>query len=225
MINPARAENKLPESFTVTYTLTKGPLSLAEMTRRLYKNERGNYVYESYSEPIGYARWFTDSTLLEKTEWNYHQQQLRPIKYSYVRKGSKKQRRVILNFDWDKMRVTNDINDDPWSMKITDGTLDKLLYQLAVMHDLANGKQALEYQIADGGNLKTYSFSNQGEETLRTQLGPLNTIKLMLPGKRDTTLWSAEELNYLPVKVVQEEDGREVTLILKSVNGLSIKND
>ncbi|HHJ80113.1 MAG TPA: DUF3108 domain-containing protein, partial [Candidatus Tenderia electrophaga] len=131
LLAPAQADNRLPDSFSVTYVLEKGPLKLAEMTRKLYKNSKGNYVYESYSEPVGYARWFTDSTLLEKTEWNYHQQQLRPIKYFYDRNSSKKKRHVKLNFNWDKMRVTNDINNDPWSMKIIDGTLDKLLYQLA----------------------------------------------------------------------------------------------
>ena len=221
---PAHAENTLPESFTATYALTKGPLTLANMKRRLYKNERGNYVYESYSEPVGYARWFTDNTLLEKTEWTYHQQQLRPIEYSYDRKGSKKQRHVKLSFNWDKMRVTNDINNDPWSMKITDGTLDKLLYHLALMHDLANGKELFDYQVADGGSLKSYSFSNLGEETLRTKLGSFNTIKLIRPGKRDTILWCAKELNYLPIKLVQEENGITLTLTLKSVSGLPNNN-
>ena len=218
--NVSQAEEKLPESFSVTYILQKGPVTLAEMKRKLYKNSNGNFVYESFSEPVGYARWFTDNTLLEKTEWNYQQQQLRPVTYSYDREGSKKQRHVKLSFDWDKMRVTNDINNDPWSMKITEGTLDKLLYHLAVMHDLANGKQSLEYQIADGGRLKTYSFSNLGEETLRTKLGTFKTIKLKRPGKRDTILWCAEELNYLPIKLVQEEGGIQLTLTLKSVTGL-----
>jgi len=215
-----QAEQNLPESFNVTYTLQKGPVMLAEMKRKLYKNDNGNYVYESYSEPVGYARWFTDSTLLEKTEWNYHQQQPRPIKYSYDRNSSKKKRHVKLNFDWNKMRVTNDINNDPWSMKITEGTLDKLLYHLAVMQDLSLGKELLEYQIADGGKLKTYSFSNLGPETIRTDLGTFETIKLKRPGKRDTILWCAKKLNYLPIKVVQEENGIELTLTLKSVNGL-----
>ncbi len=221
----AQAENKLPDSFSATYTLKKGPLTLAEMKRKLYKNDKGNYVYESYSEPVGYARWFTDSTLLEKTEWNYHQQQLRPVEYSYDRNSSKKKRHIKLSFNWDKMRVTNNINHDPWSMKITEDTLDKLLYQLAVMQDLSNGKESLEYQIADGGKLKTYRFSNLGKETLRTKLGTFNTVKLKRPGKRDTILWCAEELNYLPIKLVQEENGIELTLILTSVSGLPAKSN
>ena len=219
------AATRLPESFSVTYSLHKGPLELAQMTRRLYKNDAGHYVYESYSEPVGYARWFTDVTLLEKTEWIYHQQQLRPVKYSYERRGKKKDRDVKLNFNWDKMRVTNNINNDPWSMKIVDGTLDKLLYHLAVMLDLGNGKKTLAYKVADGGVLKDFDFNNLGEETLRTKLGAFKTIKLLKPGKRDTVLWCAEELNYLPVKIIQEENGTTLTLTLESVTGLPAKQN
>ena len=219
-IGAVRAEPGLPESFSVTYTLNKGPLNLAEMTRKLYKNSDGHFVYESYSKPIGYARWFTDSTLLEKTEWIYHGDQLRPINYSYDRSGSKRERHVKLKFDWNKMRVTNDINNDPWSMAIPAGTLDKLLYHLAVMHDLQQGNTSLTYQVADGGTLKSYVFENLGKETVKTDLGTFNTIKLKRPGRRDTILWCAEELNYLPVKIVQEEDGSKLTLSLKSFNGL-----
>lgn len=216
----ARAEPGLPESFSATYTLHKGPLTLAEMTRKLYRNNNGHFVYESYSKPIGYARWFTDSTLMEKSEWIYHDDKLRPVRYSYDRNGSKRERHVKLSFDWNRMRVTNDINNDPWSMAIPNGTLDKLLYHLAVMHDLKQANLPLTYQVADGGTLKSYTFEELGRETVKTSLGTFNTIKLIRPGKRDTILWCAEELNYLPVKIMQEEDGSKLTLNLKSFNGL-----
>lgn len=216
----AQAEPGLPESFSATYTLHKGPLTLAETTRKLHKNSNGHFVYESYSKPIGYARWFTDSTLLEKSEWVYHDNTLRPIRYSYDRNGSKRERHVKLNFDWNKMRVTNEINNEPWSMEIPNGTMDKLLYHLAVMHDLQQADLPLTYQVADGGTLKSYTFKELGRETLKTSLGTFNTIKLLRPGRRDTTLWCAEELNYLPVKIIQEEDGSKLTLKLKSFSGL-----
>lgn len=210
----------LPDTFSVTYTLNKGPLELAEMTRHLYKNDAGHYVYESFSKPIGIARWFTDSTLLEKTEWIYHEDQLRPLRYSYDRKSSRKNRHVKLEFDWQRMRVVNDINNDAWSMTITDGTQDKLLFHLSVMVDLIRGKKPLDYHVADGGRMKTYNFKMLGEERIETKLGKMKTIKLEQPGKRDTTLWCAPELNYLPIQAEQEEDGTRLTLKLKSVTGL-----
>ncbi len=216
----AQPQHALPESFEATYVLSMGPLSLAEMKRKLYKNEDGHYVFESYSKPIGYARWFTDSTLLEKTEWVYHEQHLRPLKYSYDRQSSDKERHVKLTFDWDKMRVTNTINNDPWSMDVPQGTLDKLLYHLAVMYDLERGDESLNYQVADGGTLKTYTFHKLAEETIETPLGRFKTVKLERPGSRDTILWCAKELNYLPVRIMQEEDGRKLVLKLKSIKGL-----
>ncbi len=227
LTNIAQAETEAmqPELFTVTYKLTMGPLTLGETTRRLYKNGDGNYIYESFSQATGYARWFTDSQLLEKSEWVFNEQHLRPINYSYDRTSSKQERHVKLKFDWDKMRVTNVINNDSWSMKIPMRTLDKLLYHLAVMYDLREGKSALVYKVADGGTLKTYEFSNLGEETIKTKFGNLNTVKLLLPGKRDTTLWYAKELGYLPVRIVQIEDGRELDLNLESFTGLTLQKN
>lgn len=219
----AEAETTQPELFTVTYKLNVGPLTLGETTRKLYKNGDGNYIYESFSQAIGYASWFTDSQLMEKSEWVLNDKHLRPINYTYDRISSKRERHVKLKFDWNKMRVTNVINNDPWTMAIPDGTLDKLLYHLAVMYDLREGKSPLVYKVADGGTLKTVEFNNLGEETIKTKFGQLNTVKLKLPGKRDTTLWYAKELGYLPVRIVQEEDGRELDLKLDSFTGLEIQ--
>jgi hypothetical protein len=215
---------RLPESFSVTYVLTKGPLTLAEMTRKLYQNKQGHYVFESYSKPVGYARWFTDSTLLEKTEWIYHGNQLRPLFYSYDRKSSKRERHVHLSFDWEKMRVTNNINNEPWTMKIPEGTLDKLLYHLAVMYDLERGKRALSYQVADGGTLKDFKFIDLGNETIKTPLGTFDTVKLKYTGKRETLLWCAKELAYLPVRMTQDDKGISLTMKIKSVSGLDRKD-
>jgi hypothetical protein len=215
----AHAEPGLPESFSITYVLTKGPLELAQMTRRLYKNDNGHYVYDSFSEPIGYARWFTDVTLREKSEWVFHNNQLRPLFYSYDRKGDDRDRHVHLRFDWDKMRVINTINNTPWTMSIPDGTLDKLLYHLAVMYDLERGKKSLSYDIADGGKLKHYNFINHGEESLETDMGTLRTLKIELRGKkRDTVIWCAIDYNYLPVKLTQDDNG--MTLMAKSFDGV-----
>jgi hypothetical protein len=219
----AMANPGLPEQFSIKYQLTKGPITLAEMTRKLYSNGNGGYIYESFSEPVGYARWFTKSTLLEKSEWIYHENKLRPLNYSYDRSGGKRKRHVKLKFDWDKLRVTNTINNDPWTMAITDSTLDKLLYHLAVMHDLQLGHDNLEYKVADGGSLKDYKFQVLGKETIKTKLGKIETLKILRPGKRKTILWCAPELNYIPVRIEQNEKEGHLRMQVIELSGITRK--
>lgn len=216
----ALAKAGLPDQFSVTYVLTKGPLTLGEMTRSLKPNGDGTFIYESYSKPVGYARWFTKQTLTERSTWIYHDQSLRPLSYSYDRSGGKKDRHVKLAFDWEKGRVTNNINNDPWQMDIPQNAMDKLLYHLALMHDLQQGETELQYEVADGGFMKTYKFEILGRETVKTDVGSFNTLKLKRPGRRETVLWCAAELNYIPVRLEQNDKHGLLRMDIKSLTGI-----
>ena len=203
-----------PRPFTAVYLLTSGPLTLGKMTRTLSLTPEGRYIYDSYSKPIGYAKWFVSTTLKERSEWILHNGQLRPLSYHYDRSGDKKKlaRHVHITFDWEVMRATNTINNDPWHMAISDNTLDKLLYHLAVVYDLQRGRTELSYTVADGGKLKTQRFEIIGEERIETPLGTFNTLKLKTSGKRDTFIWCAPKLDYLPVQLEQSEKRGTLTM-------------
>lgn len=221
----AQADRVLPEKFDATYTLTLGPLTLAKMTRKLYPTADGNFIYESHSKAIGYARWFTKSVLVERSEWRYDKQQLQPLTYTYDRTGeADRERHVKLIFDWAKLEVINVINSDPWKMEIKEGTQDKLVYQLALINDLLLGKRTgLKYSVADGGSIKDTEFEILGEERIRTSLGEFDTLKLKTQGsRRTTTLWCAKALAYIPVLIEQSNRGREAQLKLTSLTGIPI---
>jgi len=136
--------------------------------------------------------------------------QLIPRRYEYHRSGLGKPRDAVLDFDWARLRVVNNVQAKPWSMTIPELTLDKLSYQLQLRSDLLNGKQSLQYDIADGGRLKTYLFEMVGEEMLQTRLGKLATVKIKKirsTGKKRTTyIWMAKNWDYLLVKLQQTEN-------------------
>ena len=223
LINSGHAAG-LPEKFDATYILSVGPLELAEMTRKLYPKGDGSYVYESKSKSIGYARWFTKSTLTERSEWRYENQQLRPLIYSYDRTGdSKKERHLKLIFDWQSRRITDITNKEPWKLVLTNGTQDKLLYQLALVNDLQQGKRTkLEYNVADDGTAKITTFEIVGEERIQTALGEFDTLKLQTSGTRTTTLWCAKKLNYLPVLIEQHDERGSALLKLVNLSGIPV---
>jgi hypothetical protein len=94
---------------------------------------------------------------------------------------------------------------------------------------LQNPKQkTFNYLIADGGRLKHYQIKRLEQETITTPLGSINTVKFKRQRDRDsdkdreTTLWCAPELNYLPVKLEHiEKDGTKFTAVLRRVEGIS----
>ncbi len=149
---------------------------------------------------------------------------IKPHSYYFEQSGwlvSNREARV--DFQWDKQRVRNDVEDRPWLMKIPLGTLDKLSYQLQLRMDLAAGKQEVEYRIADGGLLKLYQFKVIGKESVTTRYGTLDALvveRIRPPhSKRKTTLWYAEKLDFALIKLVQTEaDGEEYEIELKSMH-------
>jgi len=57
-----------------------------------------------------------------------------------------------------------------------------------------------------------------GREMVPTPLGHFETLKVQRLGdQRETTLWCAPALHYLPVRIEQENRGSRVRLNLKSL--------
>jgi Protein of unknown function (DUF3108) len=215
----------LPHRFTATYDVKKAGITVGETKRVLSRvsNQSGTqYQFESITRPAGIARLLTNGQVVERSLWNYHQNKPRPQQYTFFNSGSKKNRNVRLDFDWAKHQVINTINGEPWAMPLEHGTQDKLLYQLRIMQDLPTTKTTLHYPVADGGKLKYYDIKVIGKERIRTKLGIFDTIRLRhTKGSRKTTLWCAEQLGYLPVRIEQQKnnDG-PVVATLTSVSGI-----
>src|SRR5690606_23405022 len=107
-------------------------------------------------------RFFADSMLASIEEISHFQQpdagMLQPIEYHYQRKGLGRNREAHLQFDWDTMRVTNNVEKKPWKMDLEPNVQDKVSFQIQLQLDLMAGQEDFSYTIADGGRLKHYNF-------------------------------------------------------------------
>lgn len=209
---PSLGEATKPlEAFTAVYQLTSGSMTVGEMSLSLSFPAPGVYHYQAKSHPTGLIGRMVGGRIEERSQGDLEATLLRPVRYHYRREG-RKARVVSLQFDWDRMRVVNTINDDPWTMAIEPDTVDKLAVQLALMRDLGVGKSAMDYRVADGGTLKSYRFERVGEETIESPVGPLQAVRVRRDrgrSNRHTDFWCAEKLHYLPVLMVQYRDGKE----------------
>lgn len=210
--------------FSAVYEVKKGSFTIGETKRTLSLQGDNHYLFESITRPAGFGRLLTSGQVIERSEWRFRPQDhlIQPLTYTYFNSGSEKNRDAHLTFDWQTHTVTNTINGQPWKMPLVDGTQDKLVYQLRVMADLLNGNRQLNYPVADGGKLKTYQLQIVGKETIRTDLGLFETLRIRrVHGKRVTTLWCAKQLSYLPVRIEQRKgNDSPIKAILTSVKGL-----
>ena len=218
----AESVTALP-AFEAEYSLYAKNTKAARVVRSLTKLDDNNYEYSSVTKTTGLISLFKKVHIVETSRLTVRDRLLQPVYYSYKRTGDRKKRDVSIEFNWDSKKIKNTINGDFWHMPIEPAVMDKLLYQLAIMYDLQNGRTPDAYLIADGGGIKTYRFEKLGEETVDTPLGSFNTVKMLRhkPGSsRRSVFWCAPELNFLQVKVEHtEKDGSTTVAVIKSLRG------
>lgn len=220
-------EETLPisDKFSVEYVLESGLFTIGKTRRSLSALDNGLYVFESYTRPAGILSVFYPGDITERSVWKYQDNMAVPMEYSYKDTSQKNKRDALLTFDWKKDIVTNDVNGYPWELKIEKGTQDKLLYQVSIMLDLVAKKQktSLKYLVADGGKLRTYIAEIQGTEKIKTPAGEFDTIRIVREDKKSiTTLWCAQSLNFLPVRIehYKKKPNTRVNAYLTTYQGL-----
>ncbi len=211
--------------FSVSYLVEFNGMQAGELNRTLVTNSNGDRVFTSTTKPTGIVALFKADIIIETSIWRYHNNVIQPQSYLYKRTGGRKEKYISADFDWQTMQAVTSNNKQRGQVNIEPHTLDKLVYQLAIMTDLATNKTTLNYLILDGDKLKEYIISIVGEETITTSLGDVSTIKLMRERadakKRQTTLWCAPKLGFLPVKLEHtEKDGSVFTALLNQLDGI-----
>ena len=196
----------LPD-FSASYELRLGGLRIGTSTVSLETGADGSYRYESRSSPTKLVSWLFKDKLHETSRGTLSDTGVRPDKYHYERSGSR-DRQEDLSFDWQSMTVSSAVEGGRREMDIPGGTLDKLASQLGMMLALARGETDITFNIADDDKLKEYRFRVLGQETLELPAGTFETVKvtkLRDNKKRETFIWCAPALSYLPVRIWQRE--------------------
>ncbi len=227
------ASVEAPPEFSARYDVRKAGLTLGHAELRFRRPAESRYLYRLSVRPNRLAGLFYSSRVREMSIGHIQPDGFRPDVYRYTRSGGDDDRRAELRFDWEAMRVVNDVADRPWRMAITPDTIDRVISPLQLMHDLAahdgdgdgtGGADTLVYRIADGGQLKTYELQVGETTRVTTPAGRFEalTIRRSAPDSdRVTTLWVAPALRYLAVQVEQREAGdRNFRMVLSRVDGL-----
>ncbi len=215
----------LPD-FSANYQVELNGIQAGELRQTLSTDAAGQRKFVSTTQAKGVFAFIKPDVIEETSLWMYFEERIRPLFYRYSRDGGRKDKMLTMDFYWDNREVHIDDREHPWNLEIQNDTLDKLVYQLQVMHDLSDDRDQLTYTIADGGKLKSYEIVRLGEETVETPLGKIAAVKLTrerdADSDRKTTLWCAPALGYLPVKLEHiEKDDSRFTAYLRKLDGIS----
>ena len=206
----ANMEAVLTKPYEARYSVSWHGVSVGESVHRLEKVSETEYKIASETEPyLGFLPY----DYYEAANFTFQDGEVHPLTYEFDAQEGLKKKKGILTFDWDNKKVHNNKNKKFWETELFDGMFDKLTQAIALRHDLMVGKSDLVYNVVEEGKYRTWRIVILGENTIETEIGEINAIKLehrSTRRKRRTVFWVSKDHNYLLVKMEQYRKGKLV---------------
>ena len=211
----SRAEAEPLSSFEARYDVELRGVHVASLHRIFTRKLDGSYEFQSVLQSEGLASMLKPITELESSRGVWEDEAPRPTSYAYEKHSGKKQRSARVDFNWNAGTASGQDGGKVWRATLVPGAVDKLSYQLLLMRDLARDAP-LVYRIAEEGRLKSQQWVRVGNADVNLGGKVVPSVKITLAGRggRQTTLWCAPSLNFLPVRIEYQEKNGEVTSAL-----------
>lgn len=215
--NHARADELKP--FEASYTWSWHGLTVAESRVKL-EHQGDTWVYGSKSSPRGIGRMFSERPV-QKSILRVTDKGVQPLSYAADDGTSSTKRDANVQFDWEHGRATGVYEDVKVDMPIQPGIQDDLSVQVALVVELLAGRVPEHFQLIDQNTVREYHYTREGEESLSTPLGKIDTIvyrSQKTGSPRVTRFWCAPSRGYIPMRVEQKKgDDVQWTMEVQSV--------
>jgi len=195
---------------SLSYDVAWGSVPLGEGTLTLSaEGEADCYRYELRTDPIGLIAW-TYGAPRETSQFCVRDSRVVPSQMQFQNPKRSKDG-FSLTYDWKQGQVLGGRNGP---LAIEPGTVDRLsvqqagrLWVKAHVNDRNPGQLVLS--VADHKRVKAYTFAIGGRGTVKTEAGSFEAVRFERIDDPKTVLrfWLAPELDYMPVKVENLEDG------------------
>jgi len=208
LAGPDEAELAVPMHEAIYHASVSGIPVRAGM--RLQRQEGRYYLFESWVEPRGLlsfiSRELSEQSLLTLDTRN------RVIPISYRKRDEFGGRDSDIRFEPLEGEMRIRFRGDETTREWSPGTYDLLSLRLALAHDMARGSLADVYGVVDDrSRVEQVDVQVAGRETLSTELGELETVRLEYRSERRDRLfrlWLAPGMDMALVQLEQYEEGR-----------------
>lgn len=203
-----------PKQLTLKYDLLQQGITIGTIKDQL--RVTGNrYQIASLAEGKGIYKLMGERTL--SSQGQVVGNTLRPTRFE-SRQSKHPDKALISEFDWAKKVLNMQIKDEQATDTLSKGTQDLLSVMYCWMWQPPKAKQ-VRFSVANGKKLAPHTFTVTDEATpLQTEAGTFNVIKLT-DADGEKTLYLAKDKDYLPVKLVIQDDGKRMEQVITSITG------
>jgi hypothetical protein len=178
----------------------------------------GTYSITGTAEASGLVSLFIRGKYVQHSEGMVGPRGLVPSNFSYQR-GDNPAKSQKASFDWQAGMLTLEYGQQRETVPLLEGAQDQLsfMYQFMFVPPL----EQMQLAITNGKRFRTYAYHFDGEETLKTGIGDVRTLRISKhdsDGEGKLELWLAPDYRYLPVKISQtEKDGTVTEQLVKQL--------
>lgn len=217
-ISAAHADDLKP--FQVSYTWVWHGATVALSTLTFSHDSGDTWSYASSSEPRGIGHLYPLHPTLRST-MQVDGTDVKPLTYHADAGSSSSSRNADVKFDWSANHASGTYEDATVDLTLKPGVQDDLSVQIAMLVQLQHGDTPSNLSMIDKNSIRDYTYKREGEETITTALGPIDTVVYAsrhTGSPRTTRFWCAPSKGYLPVKVEQKRiDDVEWTMEIQSL--------
>ncbi|WP_269914542.1 DUF3108 domain-containing protein [Acinetobacter sp. HY1485] len=196
--------------FEASYKFAYNGKNLGSATRTLsQKNQNWNYVFTATAGMIASAS--------EKSSFNLNKGIVDSKDFSRTSKILVHQDNMSIHFDANKHVISTQKKEKKRSFQWQPNVLDELNAEVQIREDLINNRLRSTYLLTDAKGIDERQFIKEGTEQIQTNYGTFEAIKVRMQHSRpdrNTIFWLAPKLDYLPVKIVHNDDGTSYGLTL-----------
>jgi len=215
------AESPPFQPYQATYTVTRGTSEIGRVDVELSQREDGlwHYVIESRA-----TAWYIKMLGISTTEksWSqWYQERVLPLTYQHVSREPGSDRFWQHSYDWQEMQTDTRTHEGDFAVSLKSGVVDPLSLRLAAVVRIA--EQAPDFEsfmvpVLERDEIEQQEYRFIDMEMLEIDGRCYRTAVFKRFRKqgssRNYTVWHADSLDWMPVRIAHEDDGKPISLTL-----------
>jgi len=181
-----------------------------ELSTELRTTDEG-YVATHVIRTTGMSRLLASGNITDSASFVASGPGIRPQSFHTNDSLTRDKVKADIVFDWEHDEARGTVNNAAYESSIDKHAFDRVSLQYELMSNLMNGNSTGEYVLFDVDEIKTISVRNIGSRKISVPAGTFVAVGVQHQtegSKRVTTMWCAEELDFLPVVVEQHRKGK-----------------
>ncbi|HEY5774599.1 MAG TPA: DUF3108 domain-containing protein [Xanthomonadales bacterium] len=208
----------MPVAYTANYSVTRNNDKDGAMQVVLQRHADNTYSYRMDTR----VQWGIFTAQIEQqSDFSWRDGVIFPGSFQLTQKVSLYKRSETAEFDWVSMKATGTKKRRDFEVDLQAGMQDKLTIYLLLARSVCEGKIPVEADVVSGPVLKRHSYQLVATETLDTVLGLLPVLQFRrgaTDDEKQTDLWLAEALRFLPVKLVYRDENEITVMQIENIS-------